>query len=108
MPQHAPPADVPFPAAQLLMQGSTAHDLSAHDRHDGQVAAVVNVPAPVADDLEVGHPMLDEHPFALGNGLEKNVKILLVGLDERTQRGLFAVLELDGFWKLLEFKFNRV
>ena len=71
-----------------------------------QVAAVINVPAPVADDLDVRDAMFDEHPFRFGDAEKKLVKILFVVAAQRTQRRLRAVLERDGFGKLLEFKFN--
>ena len=49
--QHADAANVPLPAAKLLMQRGVADDLAVHRSQQRQVAAQVNVLAPVANDL---------------------------------------------------------
>ena len=94
MHQHAHAADVPFPAAELLVQRGDAGDFAAEQPDQRQVAAVVNVLAPVADDLDVLHAMFDEHPFRFGDAEKQLVKFLFVVAAQRAQRRLRAVLEL--------------
>ena len=100
MDEHADAADVPLPAAELLMQRGRADDLLVHQAHQRQVAAIINVLAPFADDLGVLHAMLDEHALRFGNALKKQVKVLFVVGLQRPQHGLLAVLEVTGSWDI--------
>ena len=106
MHQHAHAADVPFPTAEPLVQGGYADNLAVHHAEQRQVAAHVDVAAPVADDLDVLHAVLDEHALLLGDVEEQLVKLLFVIGLERAQHGLFAILQFDGFWKFLQFEFD--
>ena len=108
MHRHAYAPDLPFPAAQLLVQRRHARDFSAEHAEQRQVARVVNVLAPVMDHRNFRDTVLDEHPFRFGYAEEQLVKILFIRPVQRAQRGLAAVLERDGFRKLLEFEFYVV
>ena len=88
------------------MQGRVTDDFAANQRHQRQVAAVVKVPAPVADDFDFRDAMFDEHPFGFGNVEKQLMKILLVVAAQRTQRRVRAVLQRNDFRKFLEFEFN--
>jgi len=68
--------------------------------------ATPTILAPVPDHLLVLHPVFDEHAFALGYALKQFVEILLIGGAQGPQRGLFPVLKLDVFGKMLQLEFN--
>jgi hypothetical protein len=106
MHQHADAADVAFPAAELLVERGCPDDFVINHAEQRQVAAHVNVPAPVADDLEVLHAVLDEHPFAFGDVQKELVEFLLVVGLQRPQHRFFSVLKFDGLGEFLQFKFN--
>ncbi len=108
MHQHADTADMPFPAAELLVQRRDAHDFSGDQPEQRQIVAVINVLAPVMDNLQVHHAVLDEHPFRFRDAEKKLVEIFFIPFLQRAQRGVLAVLERDGLGKLLEFEFNAV
>ncbi len=74
MHQHADASDVPFPAAEPLVQCRHAGNLAVHHAHQRQVPSVINVPAPIADDLDILHAMLDEHALRFGNALKQLVE----------------------------------
>ena len=88
------------------MQRGIADDLSVHQRQQRQVAAQVNVLAPVADGLEFGHPVLDEHAFGFRDGEEELVKALFVVLAERAQLAFGSVLQFDVLRIFLQFEFE--
>jgi len=106
MHQYADAANVPFPAAELLMERGVADDLVIHQRKQRQVAAEVNVLAPIADDRQFGHAMLDELRSGLGHREEELVKGLFVVLAQRSKLALRPVLELDFLRIFLEFEFE--
>ncbi len=106
MHQHAHAANMPLPAPQPLMQRGRADDFFVNQAHQGQVAPVINVFAPVANDFGVLHAVFDEHPFGFGNALKQMVKLLFVVGLERPQHRLFAGFELERFWEFLQFEFN--
>jgi hypothetical protein len=83
-----------------------AHDLLLDQSEQGQIAAVVDVFAPIPDDFDVLHPVLDEHAFGFRNVLEKKVKVFLVIRFERPDQDGFAVLQLNLFGVFLLFKLN--
>ena len=71
MDQDAEAADVPLPAAKLLVERGVADDLAVHQCQHGEVAPQVNVLAPVANHLQFGHAVFDEHAFGFGHALEE-------------------------------------
>ena len=76
--QHADAADMPFPAAQLLMQRRHSDNFFVNQAEQGKVAPVVNVLAPVMDHLDILHAVFDEHALGFGNALEQLMKFLFV------------------------------
>ena len=56
--QHTDAPDVAFPTAELLMQRSHADDLTSIRGKQREVAAQINLLAPLANDGEVGDAML--------------------------------------------------
>src|SRR5205823_2909180 len=104
--QHADAANVPLPAAKLLMESGIADDFSVHQRKQGQVAAQINVLAPLADGLGLGHAMFDEHAFGFRHGEKKFMKGLLVVLSKWPQPAPGAILKFNFSGILLKFKFQ--
>jgi hypothetical protein len=99
--ENAHASNVPFPAAQLLVQRGVANDLLPRQSEEGQIAAQIDVLAPITDDGQLGDAMLDKHALALGNCLKKLVKVLLISLLERAKRYAGTVLERNLFREFL-------
>ena len=74
---------MPLPPAQLLVQCGRPCDFIAHQRQQRQVAAQVNVAAPVLDHAGIGDPVFNEHAFGGRHGQEEFVKPLFVFALER-------------------------
>jgi hypothetical protein len=87
------------------VQGGVADDFAIHMRQQRQVPAEVYVPAPIPDDFGVRHPVFDEHALGLRDGQEKLMKRFFIVFAQWPQFGFGAILELDVFGELLEFKF---
>ena len=81
--QDADPSEVPFPAAQLLMQRRFGQDLALLQSEQRQIPPQIDVLAPAVNDLAVGHPMLDEHPLGHGHRQEKLMQVFLIRALER-------------------------
>ena len=96
MDQDADAANMPLPAAELLVQGGVAHNLAIAARKEGQVASQINLLAPVMDDLRIGDFMFDEHAFLGGHGEKEFVESDFIGGFERAQIALKTALQLDG------------
>ena len=60
------------------MQRGRSNNFFVNQTHERQVAAIINVFAPVADDFDILHAMFDEHPLCFGNALKELVKIFFV------------------------------
>src|ERR1035437_6620572 len=106
MNQHTDAADMPLPAAELLVQRGVAGDFAANQPDQRQIAPIVNVPAPVTDGFNFRDAMFDEHPFRFGDTEKQTVKFLFIVAAQWAQCRFRAVLELDDFGEPLEFKFN--
>src|SRR5262249_17315645 len=105
--EHAHPADVSLPAAQLLMQGGVADDFAVRNREQRKVPAEINILTPIADDRQFGYAMFDEHALLFRHREEELMKLFFVILAQGTQSGLKFVLEDNFFRELLNFKFER-
>src|SRR6185503_16358011 len=103
--QHANPANMPFPAAELLMQGGVADDFAVRNGEQREVAAEINVLAPLANHGGISHAMLDEHAFLFRHSKEEIVEFFFVVLAQRAERALKLVFESSFFRELLNFKF---
>src|SRR6185503_16982100 len=106
MHEHADAADVPLPAAELLMERGVADDLAVAHCKQRKVPAQIDVPAPVANHLRLGDTMFDEHAFRLGHGEEELVELLLILAPQRAQRATEPVLQDDVLRKSLDFEFK--
>ena len=95
MHQHADPPDVSLPAAQLLVQRGVADDFVSGERQQREVAAQVNILAPVANDFRFCDAMLDKHALLFRHGQKKVMKGLLIGRFERAQHGFETILQRD-------------
>ena len=70
------------------MQRRVPDDLAVHESQQRQVAAQVNVLAPIADDLRLGDTVFDKHALTFGHGQEELVEVLLIVLAQRAQLAL--------------------
>ena len=85
MDQDAYAPNMPFPAAQLLVQSGITHDLTLAASEQGQVAAQVDFLAPFVDDFRLRNAMFDKHAFLGGHGQKEFVKSDFVGRFQRAQ-----------------------
>ena len=106
MDEDADAANVALPSAELLVKGDAAEDFSVVEGEQGQVAAEVNILAPVADDLGFGNAVFDEHAFGSRYAEEEIMEGALVVVVERANLAARSVLKPDFFWKSLENKFE--
>jgi hypothetical protein len=107
MHEHAHAADMPLPAALMLVQRGAAHDLVIHHREQRQIHVEVYVFAPFLDDGEVGDMVLDEEAFLRRDGQEEFVEDDLVVLLQRAQLALLLRLQFDFLGVFLEGEFKR-
>jgi len=101
---HAP--DVPFPTAELLVQRGVAEDFSALHRDEREVAARINVLAPVADDGNFRDAVFDEQLFLRRHGQEELVKGHLVGGFEQAGDTSETALEGEILWVVPDYHFE--
>jgi hypothetical protein len=106
MDEHADAADVAFPAPEFLMKGGIADDALIDDSQQRQVVAQVDVRAPLANHLRIGHPMFEEHPFPLRDGEEELVEWLFILAAQGAQDAFQTAFEFDRFRKLLKREFK--
>lgn len=106
MDQHAHAADVPLPAAKLLVQGGHTGNPAVQYPQQRQIAAVINILAPAMDGLEVRDTVFDEHQLRRREFEKQLVQILLIIVLQRAQGRPRALPQRHPFRELLEFKFN--
>src|SRR6185437_16624244 len=97
-------SNVPFPAAEMLVQRGVADDFSVREREQGKVPAQVNLLAPIANHALVGHAMLEEHALFHRHGFEELVKFLFIVLLQWTQRAFEIFLQQNFFGEFLKFE----
>ena len=103
MDQHADAANVPLPTAELLMQGGVADNFPVYEGQQRQVAAQVDILAPISNDFRINDAVLDEHALRLWHAHKELVEVLLVVLAQRAQLALRPVLQGDFLRILLDF-----
>ncbi len=104
--QHADPADVTLPTAQLLVQRGDADDLSVRAGKERKVSSEVDIVAPIADDCGLGDAMFDEHALGFRDGEEELVQLAFIVFAQRPQRALELIFEHDLLRELLQFEFE--
>ena len=105
--ENADASDVAFPSAQLLVQGGIGNDGLAIEGQEGEVAAVIDILAPVANDGAVGDAVLDEHALALRDGQEELVQRVFILVFEGTKFAGEIPLEVDLLREWFEERFQH-
>ena len=91
-----------FQPASCWCRRRVGHDSAIGNGDDRQNFSVIDVLAPIVDDLGIGDAVFEQQPFGLGNRAKEFMKQLFVGSFQRTQRGLQVALEGHGLRITLE------
>ncbi len=98
----ADPPDVTLPTCQVLVQRGVSHNSAISNGDDWQNFPVVDMLAPIVDDLGIGDTVLEQKSFGLGNGGKEIMKQLFVGRFQRALRDLQVALHGHGLRITLE------